>query len=125
MTMIQVNNLTKKAETFADNLDELGVDVIDVETAIAQQAIRVIAEADSDDALDKTVRHVISAYQYAVHTFGDETIGRVDMEIRQSDGAAVVQFTVRREWLPADRDDVDGWNQMVDRVSATHEVIYE
>ena len=123
--MIQVNNLTKKAETVGDNLEELGVDVIDVETAIAQQAIRVIAEADSAEARDETLRHVTSAYQYAVHTFGDETIAQIDVEIRQATSPGVVQFTVKREWLPAHRDDVDGWHEMIARINDTHTVIYD
>jgi len=122
--MIQINNLSKKAETFAANLDELGVDVIDVETAIGKQALRVIAEADSDDARDQTLRDVTSAYQYAVHTFGDETIQRIDIEIRQANSSGVVQFTVKREWLPADRDDVDGWHEMIEQMNGTHEVVY-
>ena len=122
--MIQLNNLSKKAEALADDLDELGVDVIDAEPVIEHQALRVIAEADSDQDRDKTVLKVAQAYQYAAHSAGDETIHRLDIEIHQTDAAGVVQFTIRREWLPADRADVDAWDEMFDRVNQTHEVIH-
>ena len=123
--MIQVNNLTKKAETVGDNLEELGVDVIDVEPFIQEQVVRVIAETDSDGARDEMVRQITSAYQYAVHSFDDETIGQIDIEIRQANSSGVVQFSVKREWLPADRSDTGGWDEMIDRVNATHTVIYD
>ena len=122
--MIQLNNLSKKAEALADDLDELGVDVIDVEPVIEHQAFRVIAEADNNKTRNEAVLKVASAYQHAVHTLGESFIQRFDMEIHQSDGAGVVQFTIRREWLPADRGDVDGWDEMFDRVNQTHEVIH-
>jgi len=121
--MTQINNLSKKADILADNLEELGVDVIDVETAIGKQALRVIAEADSDQARDATLRHITSAYQYGVHTFGDETIRRVEMEIRPPSSDRAVEFSVKREWLPADRDDADGWDEMIERINGTHRVI--
>jgi len=123
--MIQLNNLSKKAEALADDLDELGVDVIDVEPFIQEQVVRVIAETDSDGARDGMVRQITSAYQYAVHSFGDETIGQIDIEIRQANSSGVVQFSVKREWLPADRSDTGGWDEMIDRVNATHTVIYD
>ena len=123
--MIQVNNLTKKADTFADNLDELGVDVIDIEPIIDKRAFHIITEAGSDQDRDETVRYVTSAYQYAVHSFGDETVERIDIELRAPTGERAVEHTVKREWLPADRDDVDGWDRMIDLINRTHEVIHD
>ena len=66
-------------KALAADLEELGVDVIDVVADPEPQRIRVIAEADTTDERDEAIRGVMLAYQHAVHDFGDESKGGVEL----------------------------------------------
>jgi len=87
-------------KALAADLEELGVDVIDVVADPEPQRIRVIAEADTTDERDEAIRGVMLAYQHAVHDFGDENIAEVGVEFCAPGDDRSVTFTVDREWLP-------------------------
>ena len=109
-------------KALAADLEELGVDVIDVVAEPEPQRLRVIAEADTTDERDEAIQGVMLAYQHAVHDFGDGDIAEVAVEFRAPGDDRSVTFTVDREWLPADRDDGEAWDEAVSKVGESMEV---
>lgn len=114
--------LQDELKALRDDLEKLGVDVIDVVAEPEPQRLRVIAEADTTDERDEAIRGVMLAYQHAVHDFGDENIAEVAVEFRAPGDDRSVTFTVDREWLPADRDDGEAWDEATAKVGESMEV---